>query len=124
MTFLDIRKLGRSFRHALGGLVSVFRSQQNFRLQVVGAIAVFVLIAVLPVTAMEAALLILVVASVLVIELVNTIAESLIDLLNPRLSHHAGVVKDRMAAASLLASIAAFLVGLIIFLPYLVGTKP
>lgn len=124
MTFFSPRRLARSFRYAFQGLVRVFRSEQNFRIHVLAAALVFLLIALYPVTPLESAILVLVVVAVLVIELMNTIVESLLDLLKPRLHHHAGVVKDLMAAAALIASIGALVVGLIIFLPYFLGTKP
>lgn len=124
MRLLHPPTLIKSFRYALAGLARAFSEEQNFRIQVAAALVVFLLISVLPVTRLEAAILILVVMAVLVIELMNTIFEAMLDLLKPRLNHYAGLVKDLMAAAVLLSSIGALLVGLIIFLPYLIGSKP
>lgn len=121
MSFLNVRRLIKSFRFALLGLARAFREEQNFRIQVVAALAVLVLIVVLPVTPLETAVLILVVTGVLVIELVNTIIEAVVDLLKPRLDHHVVIVKDLMAAAVFLSSLGAVLIGLIILLPYLLG---
>lgn len=123
MRFFNLRTLIKSLGYALGGLVRAFHQEQNFRIQVLTAVIVFVLILVLPVTRFEAALVILVVMAVLVIELVNTIFEAMLDLLKPRLNHYAAVVKDLMAAAVFLASLGALFVELLIFLPYLLGGR-
>lgn len=119
MPFLSARTFLKSLRFAASGLKQTFQREQNFRLQVLVAAAVLVLIAVLPLTRTEAALLVLVATSVLVLELVNTIVEALLDLLQPRLHHYAGMIKDLMAAAVFLASLGALLVGTIVLLPHL-----
>jgi len=67
----------------------------------------------------ETVALVLVIVSVLVLELLNTIFEHLSDILKPRLHHYINIIKDLMAAAVLLASLGAIVVGLIIFWPYL-----
>ena len=66
----------------------------------------------------QAIILILVIASVLVLELINTIFEKMVDILRPRIHYYAEVIKDVMAAAVLVTSIAAVIVGILIFAPY------
>jgi diacylglycerol kinase len=72
------------------------------------------------VSRVEAAVLILVISSVLVLELLNTVLEKFIDVLKPRVHYFVEIMKDLMAAAVLVASIAAFAIGLVIFLPHLI----
>lgn len=116
-----LKRFGRSVKDALSGLISAFKSEQNFRIQVIAAIIVIITAAYFPLKAWETLLVLLMVFFVLVMELLNTALEKFIDLLKPRLHYYAKVVKDIMAAAVLLTSICAFIVGLVIFLPYLIN---
>jgi diacylglycerol kinase len=50
---------------------------------------------------------------------VNIAIERLVDIMKPRIHHYAGVVKDATAAAVLVASLGALVVGLVIFIPYI-----
>lgn len=115
MTF---SKLIKSFQYALRGFVYVVRHEQSFRLQLVASVVVIVLMYYFHVTIKEAIILWLVIGAVLVLELINTIFENLLDLLQPRMHHLAQVIKDIMAAAVLLASLGALIIGLLVFLPY------
>jgi len=66
----------------------------------------------------EAIILILIIMFVLIFELINTVVERVVDILKPRVHPYAKLVKDLMAAAVLISSIMAVVIGLIIFLPY------
>lgn len=123
MPFLSPRSFRKSLRFAFSGLRQAFIREQSFRLQVLAAVVVLILIVVLPVTRLETAILLLVTASVLVLELANTVVETLLDLLQPRLNHYAGMVKDLMAAAVFLASLGALAVGALILLPYVIRAR-
>ena len=95
-----------------------FKQEQNFRIQVVIAGVVILLMIALHVSAMEAIALIFVIVAVLVLEILNTVVERFVDLLKPRLHPHSEIIKDMMAAAVLLTSFGAMLVGILIFYPY------
>lgn len=115
-----LKKILRSFQYAIRGLVLVFREEQNFRVQTIAALVVFILMFVLETKNWEKVALILVICLVLVLELINSIFERVTDILKPRVHFYVEAVKDLMAAAVLLASLAALAVGLIIFIPYLI----
>ncbi len=120
-TVMRLRRLLISFRDASRGLRAVLRSEQNFRIQVfIGVIALF-LAAVLPLKAWEVVLLILLIMFVLVMELLNTAFEYVSDLIKPRLNHYVYMLKDIMAAAVLLTSLGALIIGLIIFIPHFIN---
>jgi diacylglycerol kinase len=55
---------------------------------------------------------------VLSLELANTAAERIMDILKPRVHPYARVVKDAMAGAVLIASVGAVFIGICILLPY------
>lgn len=118
---LQIRKLFRSFYYAGRGVALVFKEEQNFRLQLAAGLVIIILMFVLPVKNWEKVALLLVMAFVLVLELINSIMERIVDMLKPRLHVYVESVKDIMAAAVLISSLVALAIGLIIFTPYLIG---
>ncbi|MBI5023049.1 MAG: diacylglycerol kinase [Candidatus Magasanikbacteria bacterium] len=112
------RKIMRSFHYALKGLFLIFKEEQSFRVQVVAAVVVVVIMFVFPTKNWEKVALILVTSWVLVLELINSILERMADILKPRMHLGVEAVKDIMAAAVFIASFTALIIGLIIFIPY------
>ena len=115
---LDFRKFGRSLRFAWKGIATLARQEQSFRIQLVVALAVLGAIAVLDLQRSETALLLVVTTSVLVLELLNSAVERLVDLFTPRIHRYAEEIKDLMAGAVLVSSIGALLVGVLVFWPH------
>ncbi len=121
---MSTEKITESFYHACRGIKSVFKSERNFRIQTIcGALAI-TLALYLPVKNWELILVILMVVLVLLMEIVNTVFEYFTDLLKPRLHHYVESVKDIIAGGVLIASLAALIIGLLIFLPYLIKYYP
>jgi diacylglycerol kinase len=114
----SFRRLFRSFKYALKGFLIVFREEQSFQIQLIVAVAVLGLIFYFNLRVWEIALLLLLIMTVLVLELINSIFERLVDVLKPRLSNYVREIKDIMAATVLLASIVSTVIGVIIFWPY------
>lgn len=108
----------RSFGYAIKGLVLIFKEEQSFRAQAAAAVVVVVIMFVLPVKNWEKVALILVISWVLVLELINSILERLVDILSPRVHLGVEAIKDIMAAAVFIASLTALIIGLLIFIPY------
>jgi len=118
MTYRFMR-LGRSVRHASRGLLLAFQTEKNFRIQLAAALVVLCVMWVLPMLRWERSVLLVVMVLVLVLELLNSSVERVLDLLQPRFNEYAGDVKDMMAGAVLLASFGALVLGLYLFWPYL-----
>ncbi len=114
----QLRKIWRSLRYAFKGLLIIAKEEQSFRVQLVASFIVLFLMFYFPLRNWERAALILVIAFVLVLELINSIFERFVDMLKPRLHFYAETIKDVMAATVFLASLAAIVIGLIIFIPY------
>lgn len=114
-----MRRFIRSIVHALRGIRHAGNTEKNFQLEIIAAALVIILMYLLPMTQQEMAILVLVIAGVLVIELVNTSIERVVDMLKPRVHPYARIAKDVMAAAVLIASIGAVLIGFIILSPYI-----
>jgi len=114
----NIKKLFRSFGHAFRGLKYMLRNEQNFQLEVLIGFFVMMLMFVFDIRGVEKVALFLVIFSVLAMEIINTIFERVVDILKPRVHPYAQLIKDIMAAAVLIASIGAVVIGFIIFYPY------
>lgn len=118
---LSLSRLLKSFRDAGQGLKFVFKSEQNFRIQILISVITLSLAIIFLLRSWEIIILILLISLVLVMEILNTAIEQLNDLLKPRLHHYVRVVKDIMAGAVLLTSLSALIVGFIIFLPHFIN---
>lgn len=115
----SLKKFIKSFRHAGRGLLQVFYEEQSFRLQILAAILIIILAIYFKLVAWRWVVLLLIITLVLVLELINSIFERLVDIIKPGVHEYAKSIKDIMAATVLIASIAALIVGIIIFWPYL-----
>ncbi|MCP9800911.1 diacylglycerol kinase family protein [Synechococcus sp. RedBA-s] len=107
-----------SFRYAAQGLAYGFISQRNFRIHAITGGCVFALGVWLRLSTEQLALLVLTVAAVLVLELINTAIESVVDLAIGRRFHPlARIAKDCAAAAVLVAAVASLLIAALLLLP-------
>ena len=113
------KKLIQSFRNAISGFVFIFRREQNMKIELIAAMLVISAMLIAPVQTWEAVVLVIMIAGVLILEVLNTALEQLINMLKPRVHPKAKVLKDLMAPSVFLASIAAAAVGLLIFWPYI-----
>jgi diacylglycerol kinase (ATP) len=112
--------LPSSFRYAAQGLVYSFRSQRNFRIHVVTGAVVFGLGLWLQLPLAQLAVLVLTVAAVLVLELINTATEAVVDLAIGRRFHPlARIAKDCAAAAVLVAALSSLVIASLLLLPAL-----
>lgn len=112
-------RLTRSFSHAYKGILFALRNEKNFQIEVIAGVLAVVLMLFFPLSGLERALIILSIALVLTLELANTALERVMDILKPRIHPYARVIKDVMAGAVLLVSLAAIAIGVAIFAPYL-----
>jgi len=115
------RPLRDSFRDAFRGLRFVLRSQRNVRIHLVAAGAAVVAGLVVGLAPGEWATLVLVIVLVLALEMANTALETLADAVVT--THHpwVGTAKDVAAGAVLVSALGAVAVGLILFVPKLLG---
>lgn len=113
-------RLVNSFQNALRGLSRVFRTEQNFRIQVAGSVMAVIAAWMFPLRAFERIIIVLFITLVLVAELLNTALEYFTDLLKPRLHQYARAIKDIMAGIVFITSLAALAVGAMIFVPYFI----
>lgn len=115
---VDTGRFLRSLRFAMKGIVTLAREEQSFRLQLLAAVALTALIFIFKLSRAETALLVVVAAMTLVLELLNGAVERLVDLFKPRIHAYAEQIKDMMAGAVLVSSIGALLAGILVFWPH------
>nr|WP_199079544.1 diacylglycerol kinase family protein [Pedobacter sp. ASV19] len=113
-------KFIQGFGFAGKGLYYTFKTQINFRFHCGAALAVVICGWYFNLNQTEWLWILLSIAMVLVLELVNTAIEALVDLVSPDYHQKAGIAKDTAAAAVLIAALLAALIGLIIFIPKII----
>jgi diacylglycerol kinase len=113
------RNILDSFRFAFSGLWYALRTQRNTRIHLTVAVAVIVLGAWLGLSFTQWAVLALTIGFVLVGEMLNTVAETLVDLVSPGYHPLAKIVKDVTAGAVLLTAVVSVIVGLLVLGPSL-----
>lgn len=110
-----------SFKYAWAGVRYAFVTQRNFRIHTFIGILAVSLGAFLGIGAMEMAVITMTCAIVMVLELINTAIESVVDLTVKQSYHElAKIAKDCAAGAVLVSAIAAVIVAAFILLPPLV----
>jgi len=112
--------LSAAFRFAALGIVYVLRTQRNMRIHVCAAGGVLILAALLGVSRVEVAVLLLCILAVLTLEMLNTVVEAVVDLASEQYHPLAKVAKDVAAGAVLVMAIGAAAIGLLILGPPLV----
>ena len=117
---MNFKRLIQSFKDAGRGIKYVYKHEQNFRLQILAGLTILIVSLILEIARSEFVVVLFLVFLVLGLELLNTVLEKFLDLLKPRLSYQVKILKDIMAAMVLLASFASGVIGLVIFLPYLI----
>ncbi len=108
-------KFLQSIRYALTGLRIGWREEHNFQIEIVCALTVILLGIVLHLSLSEFTFILLTIGFVLVVEIINTALEELCDKFQPSHDPHIGRIKDLAAAAVFISSLAACVVGVIIF---------
>lgn len=109
----------KSFVFAFKGLAYAYKTQLNFRIHCFFTVAAVVLGLYAQLNFSEWLWISLAIALVIILELINTAIEVLVDLVSPEQNLKAGSIKDLSAAAVLVAGLFALVVGLIIFVPKL-----
>ncbi len=113
---MKLLKMLRSFRHAFAGL-RFLMEENNARFHVFAAVIVLSAGFYFKLSAIEWTIIITQIGLVLAVETLNTAIEKLCDFVSPEYHQLIGKVKDLAAAAVLIMSIVAVIVGIIIFLP-------
>ena len=111
----------KSFKFAISGMKEAFNKEPNLRTHVLFTFGVILAAYLLEFKAVEWALLIITIFLVLILELVNTAIESLVNLVSPEIRNEAKIAKDISAAVVLLGALLAAVIGRLLFVPKLLN---
>ncbi len=111
------RNLLESFRYAFAGLAYALRTQRNTRIHLSIAALVIAMGLWLRLPPTSWAVLTLTIGLVLVGEMINTVVETLVDMITADYHPLAKVTKDVMAAVVLLTAMFSVIVGLFVLGP-------
>jgi len=107
-----------SFKYAFSGINYVLKTSRNFKIQLVFALTSLIIGFLLQISLSNYVILIATIMSVLILEILNTSIESIVDLVvKKQFSSLAKISKDTSAGAVLLASINSVIIALSIFVP-------
>ena len=111
-----------SFKYAYEGLVAALKEEPNLKFHLLVGLLVIILSFILKISKQDFLTIILVIGFVVAVELTNTAIEAVVDKFVDSQHPGAKLAKDISAAAVLVASLTAAIIGAIIFLPYLSWT--
>jgi diacylglycerol kinase len=119
--FLGIKpkKLYESLGFGIAGIRTIWKEEHAFKIMLLIAFLVILAMFFLGLPFIQKLLLLSIIIMVLVLELVNSIIEKLLDFLHPARDLRVKVIKDVMAGIVLLALAGAAIIGVLVFLPYL-----
>ena len=107
-----------SFKFAFSGIYYVLKTSRNFKIQLIFALITLMIGFLLQISQSNYVILIATIMSVLILEILNTSIESIVDLVvKKEFSSLAKISKDTSAGAVLLASINSVIIAVYIFVP-------
>jgi diacylglycerol kinase len=112
-----MKRFLQSFGYAFNGFEYAFKTQFNFKFHCGAAIFAVILGFALNISSAEWLWICLAIGLVLIVELLNTAIEILVDFVSPQQHPKAGAIKDISAAAVLISALLSIAIGLVIFIP-------
>ncbi len=114
----DLKKVFRSVRFALAGLRHAYRGDKSFRMEIRYGLPIYLIVGyfLAPFASWELMIYVFSYVLILLVELINTAFEKMLDRLHPEEHELIGKSKDIAAAAVLLAYVfALFIVGVLFY---------
>ncbi len=115
-----LKKRIKSFGYAFKGIATLFSTQPNSWIHLTALFGILAAGIFFKINTTEWCLIALTSAAVLAAEAMNTAIEFIVDLVSPQYHDLAGKAKDVAAAAVLLTSFGALMVGFLVFFPKIV----
>ena len=110
----------KSFKYAFCGINTAIKNEPNFRIHLVFAFFAITLGLVLGLEILEWLFLTFTIFFVLILELLNTVLEAVVNTTSPEVNPYAKIAKDVSAACVLLAAGMSIIVGVALFLPKII----
>ena len=118
---ISLKKLSKSFKYAFSGIKTIFEEEHAFKIMFFIAILVIVAMFYFHLPLLQKILLFALITLVLVLELINSVIEKVLDFVCPKANGRVRVIKDVMAGIVLMASVGAGIIGVLVFYPYILG---
>ena len=115
------KKLRNSFKFAFAGIITALKKEQNMKIHFTIMLIVIIAGFIFKLSAIEWIICIILFGLVISLELANTAIEQTVDIAMPEKNEKAKIAKDVAAGAVLVTAIISVIVGLIIFIPKIVG---
>ncbi len=115
------KKILTSFKYAIEGIISSFKSEKNMKIHVMMVLLVTLSGFLLKISKFEWFICIILFGLVISAELFNTAIETVVDMVCPNKNEKAKLAKDVSAGAVLIVAISAAIIGCIIFIPKIIN---
>lgn len=106
-----------SFSYAFSGIKTALRNEPNIRIHLVLALLASILAFFLNFSPTEWIILAFTIAFVLILELINTTLETIVDIVSPEATEQAKLAKDVSAAAVFISALLSIIIGAFLYLP-------
>ncbi len=113
----SIKRRAKSFTYAFNGIRLLFFEEHNSRIHALAAICAIIAGILLKISRFEWIALTIAIGIVFVVETINSSIENTADLISLEQNSRIKKIKDLSAAAVLISSITALLVGAFVFIP-------
>ena len=121
MELKDKKSFIKSLGYCIAGLKYALNNEANFRREVIMGIIALILCFCLKVSALEFMIVLLLICFVLIMEIINTALEKVVDLYTTKYNELAKIIKDLSAGAVLIMSFFSLIIGIVIFLPKIIN---
>lgn len=108
----------KSFGYAIEGINYALKYNQNLRIHFIAGFLVIIASLILHVNAFQMGILGVMILLVISTEMINTAIEKMTDLIKKEHSEEAKIAKDVAAGMVLVVSLGSIIVGILVFLPY------
>jgi diacylglycerol kinase (ATP) len=117
---MNIKKSIRSFRPAFKGIYETILEGNNMKIQIIAGIVAIAISLLLHISKIEFIIILICIGLVWSAELFNTALELIVDKITKEQEEWARKTKDASAGAVLILALMALVIGIIIWLPYLI----
>lgn len=110
-----LTKIFHSFTYAVNGLVTTWKEELNFRIELFFGLLVVICIFVFNFNFIESIFCVFAIIMVLTSEIINTAVEDLCNKVEPKHDQIIAKIKDTMAGFVFVTGFGAFIIGIVVF---------
>jgi len=116
-----LKRFKNSFKYSIAGLKYAYLNEQSLWIHTGVTILVIIFGLIFHLRLVEWLLCLIMIGFILAAELLNTAIEATVDMAMPDIHPYAKIAKDTASAAVFVLSVVAFIIGLVIFIPKILG---